>query len=133
FRLNTAHPREWYLHEVRVFDGKDRVRSSPRWTLGGWPNVAEMTAAFDDNLASRWRTWAPMRPGMYMQIDLENPRWLSAATLISPTPVYGVPIEFYGMDGGGVWHSFGLGKPVQRVWEDLRRPATRAIKRQGFS
>ena len=133
FRLNTPHAGEWCLHEVRLFDGEDRVRSSPRWTLGGWPNVGGMTAAFDDNVASRWRTFAPMRPGMYLQVDLEKPRWLSGATLVSHTPVYGVAIEFDGMDGGGVWHSFGAGKPVQRVWEDLRRPATRAIRRQGFS
>jgi hypothetical protein len=70
---------------------------------------------------------------MFMQVDLEKPRWLTGATLVSHTPVYGVPIEFYGMDNGGTWHSFGAGKPVERVWEDLRRPATRAIRRQGFS
>jgi hypothetical protein len=74
-----------------------------------------------------------MQPGMYMQLDLEKPRWLSGATLVSHTPIYGVPMEFDAMDQAGLWHSFGAGKVEQRVWEDLRRPATRAIRRQGFS
>ena len=90
-------------------------------------------AAFDDNLGSRWRTWTPMRPGMYMQVDFDRPQWLSGATLVSHTPIYNVPMEFYGLDGSGRWRAFGVGKVQERVWEDLRRPAVRAVKSHGFS
>jgi Dolichyl-phosphate-mannose-protein mannosyltransferase len=133
FRLNTAHPGEWCVHEAMLRDGEDRVRPSARWSLGGWPNISEMTAAFDDNLASRWRTWTPMRPGMYMQIDFERPQWLNSAVLVSHTPIYKVPVEFYGQDKDGRWIAFGPGKVEERVWEDLRRPAMRAVKRAGYS
>ena len=133
FRLNTPHPGEWCIHEVRLRDGEDRVRPTPRWSLSGWPNNAEMTAAFDDNLASRWRTWTPMRPGMYLQVDFDKAQSLSGATLVTHTPVYNVPMEFYGQDPAGRWRAFGAGKVQERVWEDLRRPAVRALKRHGFS
>jgi hypothetical protein len=132
FRLTTAHPGEWCLHEVRLQAGEDRIRNSPRWTLSGWPDEWELPVAFDDNLASRWRTWTPMRPGMYAQVDLDRPQLVSGATLITHTPVYNVPMEFYGMDSAGRWHSFGVGKVEQRPKEDMRRPTMRAIKKQGF-
>jgi hypothetical protein len=132
FRINTAHPGEWYIHEV-VLEGPDgRLRNSPRWALSGWPNDWEMTYAFDGNISSRWRTWTPMRPGMFLQVDLDRPQLLSGATLISHTPVYEAPMEFYGMDASGRWLSFGIGKAVRRPWEDMRRPTIRAIKREGY-
>jgi hypothetical protein len=133
FRLNTPHEGEWCVHEVVLRDLEDRLRPSPRWTLGGWPNEAQMTAALDENLASRWRTWTPMRPGMYMQVDFDQPQTLSGVTVVSHTPVYNVPLEFYGQDASGRWRAFGLGRVKRRVWEDLRRAATRAIKRHGYS
>jgi hypothetical protein len=132
FRLHAAYPKNWEVQEIRLWSGKERVRSSPQWTLSGWPNVWEMTAAFDDNPGTFWRTWMPMRAGMYVQADLNRPQWLSGATLISRTPRYGVPVEFYGMDGGGKWHAFGVGTPAERVPEDVRRAAMRAIRHEGF-
>jgi hypothetical protein len=132
FRLNKPDRGEWDILEVRLYSGEDRISSSPQWTLSGWPNVWELTAAFDNNLGTHWRSWSPMRPGMYAQADLDRPQRLSGATLISHSPVYGVPMEVYGMDTNGRWHSFGMGRPVRRVQGDFRRPAIRAIKREGF-
>jgi hypothetical protein len=65
-------------------------------------------------------------------VDLDQPQLVGSATLISHTPIYEVPVEFYGMDQGGAWHKLGIGKAVRRPWEDMRRPTIRAIKREGF-
>jgi len=132
FRLSVPHPGEWCIHEVELYSGEDRVQDSPQWTLSGWPNVWEMTEAFDKNLATRWRTWTPMRPGMFLQVNFDRAQVLSSATLVSHTPVYGVPVEFYGLDPAGRWHGFGAGNPVRRVNQDLRRQATYGIRREGF-
>ena len=132
FRLPTARPGEWCIHEAQFYSGDDRIHPSPQWTLAGWPNPWEMTQAFDNNLATRWRTWTPMRPGMFLQVNFDRPQMLSGATLVSHTPVYGVPMDFYGLDGGGHWHSFGAGIPARRQPEDLRRQASYAVKREGF-
>jgi hypothetical protein len=133
FRLKAAHPSDWRVNEVQLRDGEDTVRASPHWTLEGWPNASEMAAAFDGNVATRWRGMLPMRPGMFMQVNFDRPQWLSGATLVSPTPAGNVPVEFYGLTGAGRWLAFGEGLVRERVREDLRRPAMRAIKRQGFS
>ena len=42
----------------------------------------------------------------------------------------------YKLDDADKWavdYTWAAGKPSRRAWEDLRRPATRAIRRQGFS
>ena len=132
FRLGASYGKDWDIEEVRLRSGQEQIPSSPQWVLSGWPNVWEMTAAFDDNPGTFWRTWEPMRAGMYVQVDFSALRQLSGATLVSRAPRYGVPIEFYGMDAAGNWRSFGAGVPVERVWEDVRLGATRAIKREGF-
>jgi hypothetical protein len=132
FRLRLAHAGEWCIHEIRLLAGEDRVHSSPQWSLGGWPYVWEMPSAFDDNLATRWRTWGPMRPGMFVEVDLDRPQVLTGATLISHTPVYRVPMEFYGLGTDGRWRSFGDGRAERRVWQDIRKPATHNVRRAGY-
>jgi hypothetical protein len=132
FRLAVAHPGEWCIHEIQLYSGDDRIYDSPQWLLSAWPNVWELPAAFDRNLATRYRTWTPMRPGMFAEVDFDRGQFLSSATLVSHTPVYGVPIEFYGLDAGGRWLTLGVGNPVRRAPEDLRRQATNGIKRAGF-
>ena len=81
----------------------DPVFNSPQWTLAGWPNRWEAPLAFDSNLATRWRTWEPVRAGMYLDIELGNPQRLTSAVLVTHTPVFRVPLEVYGLDVKGAW------------------------------
>jgi hypothetical protein len=132
FRLSAGYPKDWDLQEIRLWSGGERIRGSGNWSLSGWPNVWEMPYALDDNSGTLWRTWTPMRAGMYVQIDLNQPLRLSGATLVSRAPRFGVPVEFFGMDAAGHWQSLGAGHAAGRIVEDVRRPAMRAIRREGF-
>jgi hypothetical protein len=133
FRLTTPHPGEWDLNEVRLFSGSDRVNTSPRWLLTAWPNPWEVPVAFDDNLASRWRTWEPMRPGMFVEVRFDHPERLTAAALASHSPIYNVPVEFYGLGSNGAWKLLSAHpERVLRPKEDLRRPAMRYLKSCGI-
>jgi hypothetical protein len=132
-RLTKPHPGEWCIHEVRLFSGEDQVFSEPHWNLRFWPNRRDAPFAFDENLATRWRTWEPMRPGMYMEADFDRPQVLTDMVLISHTPVYKVPVEIFGLRPDGKWHLLSnRPEPIQRPPEDLRKAATRGIKRAGF-
>jgi 4-amino-4-deoxy-L-arabinose transferase-like glycosyltransferase len=134
FRLTTPHPGEWDLSEIRLYSGADRVHSSPQWQLRGWPNPWEAPVAFDDNFASRWRSWEPMRPGMFVEVLLDRPQLLTSAVLYSHTPVYNVPVEFYGLEVNGNWKLLSAHPArVLRPKEDLRRAAVRYLKRSGIS
>jgi len=133
FRLTRAHPGEWCVHEVRLFLGEDRVYSSPQWYLRARPEPWEAPAAFDDNLATRWRTWEPMRPGMYLEADFDRPQVLTSALMISHTPVYQVPFEIDGQGMDGKWHLLSSEPRVTvRPREELRRWAAQAVRRAGY-
>lgn len=133
FRLTGRHTGQWCVHEVRLFLGANRVYASPQWSLTAWPHPGDVGGAFDDNLATRWLTWGPMRPGMFVEAVFDRPQVLSRAVLVSHTPVYGVPVVFEGLVENGRWHRLSPApEAVLRRYEDLRRDATRAVKRAGF-
>jgi hypothetical protein len=133
FRLTTPHPGEWDVSEIRLYSGADRVYGSPKWQLGGWPNPWETPAAFDGNFASRWRSWEPMRPGMFIELLLDPPKMLTSVVLASHSPVYNVPVEFYGLGMDGAWKRLSANpSKVLRPKEDLRRAAARYVRRSGI-
>ncbi len=132
FRLPAAHSGELDIHEAHLFSRGDRVFVSPQWTLTASAQPWELPWAFDDNLATRWRTWGPMRPGTYVQIDFDRPQVLTAAVVVSHTPVYEVPVEFEGLTPGG-WRLLSAApQPLVRERRDLRLQAAWAVKRAGF-
>jgi hypothetical protein len=133
FRIPVSYHGEWDITELQLFSGEDRIFNSPQWTLRAWPNRWECPLAFDANPATRWRTWEPVRAGMYFDIDLGHAQRLSAAVLVSHTPVYRVPLEFYGQAMNGAWRLLSNSPTAgQKPTPDLRLDATRALRRAGF-
>lgn len=133
FRLTRSHPGEWCVHEVRLFLGDDRVYSSPQWELRAKPGPWEVPAAFDDNVVTRWRTWVPMLPGMFVEADFDRPQLLTSVLMITHTPVYQVPFEIDAQGTDGKWFSLSR-RPriVERPHEDLRRWAAQGIRSAGY-
>jgi hypothetical protein len=133
FRLKVPHWGEWDLTEVRLYSGPDRVYNSPSWLLTSWPNPWEAPLAFDDNFASSWRTWEPMRPGMFLDVRFDHPQRLTSAALASHSPVYSVPVEFYGLGVDNKWKLLSdHPERILRPKQDLRRPAMRFLKHNGI-
>ncbi len=68
-------PENWSVNEFRVFRGDVELPREPQWRLRAHPNTWEVQAAFDGDPLSRWRSWQPLFPGMWVQVDfgrLEN-------------------------------------------------------------
>jgi len=121
------------LTEVRLYTGGDRIYNSPQWLLTSWPNRWEDPLAFDDNFASSWRTWEPMRPGMFLEVRFDHPQRLTSATVASHSPVYNVPVEFYGLGTNNKWKLLSdHPERVLRPKQDLRRSAMRFLKHNGI-
>lgn len=134
FRLPARHPfGEWDVVEVALQSGSDRIEKSVSWTLDAWPNVWEAPLAFDDNLASRWRSREPMLAGMYLQVNFDHARLLSGANLVSHTPIYDVPLEVWGLTTDGHWRLVSDAAAYLRKSPDLRFPAVRKVRAAGFS
>ncbi len=128
----SARGKEWCAHEIRLWLGDARIYSSPQWTVTARPNRWEAPVAFDGNLASRWRTWEPMRPGMSIEARLDRPQRISAVEMISHTPVFPVRWEFSVLDGGGAWRPLEEPQARRRAPEDLRHAAVRYLSRSGI-
>jgi hypothetical protein len=133
FRIPVSYDGEWDISDVQLFSGEYRVSNSPQWSLSGWPNPWEGSLAFDGNLATRWRTWQPVRAGMYFEVDFEYPQRLTGAVLVSHTPLFQVPLEVYGRDSKGAWHVLSTAAQAIPRWpRDLRLEAGSALRRAGF-
>jgi len=131
-RMPQASPVEWVIGEIQLFSGDYRIFGSPQWQLQAWPNVWELPLAFDENQATRWRTWDPIRAGMFVEVDFDRAQTLSGAVMTSPTAFYPLPFDFYGRERDG-WHLL-TGRPVvtERPLGNVRMSATRAVRDAGF-
>jgi hypothetical protein len=133
FRIPVTYNGEWDISEIQLYSGEYRVANSPQWTLNGWPNPWEGALAFDGNLATRWRTWQPVRAGMYLQVDFENSQRLTSAIVVSHAPWFHVPMDVYGRDPKGAWHVLSIAtQAVPRQPVDLRLAVGGALRKAGF-
>jgi hypothetical protein len=134
FRLPEGSANEWDVSEIRLFSDSERVFNSPQWTLNAFPNPWEAPAAFDDNFASRWRTWQPRPAGSFVEVLFDRPQRLTAAVLSTHEPAFSkLRVEVYGLAIKGTWKLLSA-NPVQSLRNvDLRRAATRFVKRSGIS
>jgi hypothetical protein len=131
-RVTQSYPADWCIHDIMLFSGEYRIFNSPQWRLRARPNVWELPLALDENQATCWRTWEPMRAGMYVEAAFDRAQVLSGAVMTSHTPIYHVPFEFYGRGRDG-WRLL-TDRPdvVLKPLPDLRLAASRAIRNAGF-
>ncbi len=62
-------PESWSVNELHIFRGDNELPREPQWRLSARPNTWDVQAAFDGNPLSRWRSWEPLFPGMWVQVD----------------------------------------------------------------
>jgi 4-amino-4-deoxy-L-arabinose transferase-like glycosyltransferase len=132
FRLPAASRSECEIDEVRIYSGADRVYPSPQWQLRAWPNRWESPLVLDDNLATGWRTWEPVRAGMYLEIRFDHWQTISSAVVYSPSPAHGLSLEVYGQGARRRWHALGAAQARPHPPGDLRLDASLAIRRAGY-
>ncbi len=132
FRFPVANNSECDIADIRIYLGDDLVYTSPHWTLRAWPNAWEAPLAVDGNLATRWRTWKPVRSGMYFEIRFDHPQRISAVAVYSHSPAVGIRPEAYGRTIKGKWLSLGPLLAMRLPGKDLRFEAGRAIGSAGY-
>jgi 4-amino-4-deoxy-L-arabinose transferase-like glycosyltransferase len=131
-RVAASNPASWCIHDVKLYSGDYRIFNSPQWRLRARPNVWEAPLAFDENTATCWRTWVPVRAGMYVEATFDRAQVLSTAVITSHTPRHDLPFEFYGRGRDG-WQLITAKPEVARIsLPDLREAATQAIRNAGF-
>jgi hypothetical protein len=98
--LQTAqaeHPEQWNVHELRFYyRGKELARRLD-WKLRAWPNPWEVQMAFDNSLATRWRSGEVAAPGMYLDVDFGREEAVDEVRLITSSDFIRVRLQLESM------------------------------------
>jgi Dolichyl-phosphate-mannose-protein mannosyltransferase len=134
--VETASATEamWSVSELRVYSSGQELARSPAWRLTARPNPWDVQLAFDNSAVTRWRSWEPARPGMFLEIDFGEARTADTLRLEIANGEPEMKYRVDGMDASGRWatlssESAQLSLPVT---VNLRREATREVFRRGF-
>jgi hypothetical protein len=134
FRQEADGAPNWSIAELGFYRGSYQLQPSARWSLDAWPNLWEAPSALDGNLTTNWSTWESAKPGMFLEVQFDRPQWLTGAAVTSLRIEQNVRVAFYGKDVDGRWRLLSdRPTPEIRHDADLRKQATRAIKRSGFT
>ncbi len=125
----------WSIAEFRLFHGQNELRRAPQWRIDSRPNPWGIQYAFDNWLLTRWRAYARVRPGQYVEVDFHRTETLDRIRLEMSVDQYGVKMQAEGRSPNGAWHVLSKdpttsGQPVPL---DLRRLVTAELKLNGFT
>lgn len=137
--LQTAPPEtemtQWSVHEMRFFyQGKELPRQAD-WRLRAWPNPWEVQLAFDNSLATRWRTWETVAPGDYLDVDFNREETVDEIRLDTSLDCASVKLQAEAMDAGRAWALLKKDPQVSVVDHknySLRMAATYEMKARGL-
>jgi len=133
----AAHiPDQWSVHEMRVGRQGREMPRTLEWRIRSNPNPWDVGLAFDASLYTRWRTWQPARPGMYVELDFGRPTEVDTIQLDASGDQYAVRLRAQYYDARtGNWQNldaraaeYGLPPPLE-----ARLAAMREMKRAGVT
>jgi hypothetical protein len=73
---------EWSVNELRILDGGRELPRAAGWQIAAKPNPWEAGMAFDNNPVTRWKSWQPMQPGMYLEVRFASPQFADSVVLL---------------------------------------------------
>jgi hypothetical protein len=98
---------QWGVHELRFYSGGAELPRQPGWRLQAWPNPWDVQLAFDNSPATRWRSWEPAKPGMYLETDFAEPQAIDRVTVETCPDDHGTQTEVQVLDDHGSWRQVG--------------------------
>jgi hypothetical protein len=124
---------QWSVSELRVFDNGRDLPRDPEWRLTGHPNPWDIQLAFDNSAVTRWRSWQPPEPGMYLEIDFPRNQKLDSVVVESSGDSSAAKIKLDGLAGDGKWTALAA-NPTESLRANrmsLRQAATAELKARG--
>lgn len=128
-RVAEPGPGEWDIHEIALSLDGLRLHASPAWTLRAWPNPWELDLVFDNNPATRWRTWEPIRAGMNVEAVFDRPQRIDRVAITTHAQL---ALEFYVRGIDGQWRRTPSHRTALPRADD-RRSAMRYLGRLGYT
>jgi len=94
---------QWSVHELRFFDHGVEIPRRPEWRIEAWSNPWEVQLAFDNSLATRWRTWETVKPGDYLDVDFGREQPVDEVRLDTSPDYYEIRLQVEALDSDGKW------------------------------
>ena len=130
----NAPQQQWSISELRVFHGGMELARDPAWRLTAHPNPWEVQLAFDNSPVTRWRTWQPATPGMYVEVDFGKLQTVDTMVVETSPDAAGTKVLAEGLDANGQWITLS-DHPVESInpiHTSLRREAAAELKARGI-
>lgn len=122
---NATGPDIWSIGEMRFFFGNQEIQPGPKWQYSGSSFPWDLGLAFDRNPVTRWRTWEPIHPGMFVNVEFGEPLMLDRIELHSSHDQWKADVSLEGI-------RTHLEKLDEEPPADLRRVATATVKGRGI-
>ncbi len=136
-RLVEAAPSkdQWGVHELRFYSHGVELPRRPEWRLQAWPNPWDVQLAFDNSLATRWRSWEPGKPGMYLETDFSKPQSVDMITVVTCIDDSWIQTIVQVLDDLGNWQQVTGQASQDRVKfrSNIRRAATYELHVRGVN
>jgi hypothetical protein len=125
---------QWSVGEMRIFDGSSELPRDPGWRLTAHPNPWEVQLAFDNSPVTRWRSWQPASPGMYVEVDFPRPQPASSVVVESSSEMINTKIALQGMGSDGQWTTVSDSPvlSIHPIRTSLRTAAMAELKARGI-
>jgi len=125
----AAKQEQWTANELNVLRAGWDIPRAPSWKLRADPNPWDVQMAFDGNLATRWRSWEALSPGMFLEVDFGRPEVVDGVRLECAVGQYDMRMKLEGRTEAGQWKTLDA-NPRQIEVEappGLRRSAVAAM------
>jgi len=114
--LQTAQaedPEQWNVHELRFFHQGKELARNPTWRLRAWPNPWEVQFAFDNSLATRWRSQEVAFPGMYLDADFGSEQMVDEVRLLTSTDFDRIRLRVESLNSSSAWEKVAENPKVE--------------------
>jgi hypothetical protein len=129
----AQHPEQWSVHELQFLDRGKQLPRRLEWRLQAWPNPWEVQMAFDNSLATRWRSGEGASPGMYLDVDFGREESVDEVQLITSTDSEHVQLRLESAAANGGWEKIAENPQLVtlEVPKGIRRMATYEMHARG--
>jgi hypothetical protein len=129
----AQHPEQWSVHELQFLDRRKELPRRLEWRLQAWPNPWEVQMAFDNSLATRWRSGEVASPGMYLDVDFGREESVDEVRLITSRDSGRVQLQLESASATGGWEKIAENPPQipVEVPKGIRRMATYEMHARG--
>ncbi len=124
----------WSISEFQIMEGGSPLAQDGKWRVNGKPNPWDAHLAFDGSLVTRWRSWQDAAPGMFLEADFGEPKFVDEVRLLTSSDALRTHIYLRGMDQGGQWRDLAATPTITAAqWNCNRRvEAVRALLAHGI-